>query len=741
MAISELEALVGHLFVVSGRSISSASPGSVAMPAPRKAARGRDADTFFGLVGFGGSQREQASTYEEAIHGVAESYFSSAGSVTSALRDAITSLNTSLRSKNGSRDEALTVGLACAILREQELTIAVAGPARCFLIREDFVERLPTDEEMEDGTPPLGLEQDADVRFYRREVRSGDFLILADASLNHLKNIAVRHAVESGEVDASVINLRSVSGDFAAAEVIKFVTPLAEGELDPTPAPRRLPMVPPMPELGGAREVAKEPVRDSVAVSDAPREAPAAVMTPANEAAPPVMDMSSAVVAPSLDEQPEPMRKKALPFFRKAGRDSAMGAAKATSRTRTLVERMMPDNEVDNPLSQRLQLSTTMQVSVALAIAILVALFTVAIYKLRESGSEYAALKRNAEAELALARAAGSDQAAARPHYDNVIFILDQADAIRDPSAEVWALRTEAMRALDSFDWVTRVEPMLLREYELGAQLESIVVQGIDVYTIDTTGDILYREGLNEDGTQLVNGEPEIIARKGEIVGNQVVGGLIDIAWVVESGLPQSNVLAVLSRDNAGNGLMITYSPSLGVSSVIMPSSQAWNTPRAIAFYNRDLYILDSGANEIWRYVAEPSGYTSQPQRYFTDIDPGLGDALDIAIDTNGNVFVLHASGRISKFFFGKPEAFELKALPQPVSFPKGLYLKLSPFESLFFIANAGNIYTTTPAGDFRQNYRDTDDTVFDNVSSVYNLEGPHVYFTAGNRLYYFARP
>src|SRR5688572_3269078 len=146
MSMSELEALVGHLFVVSGRSISSASPGSVAMPAPRKAARGRDADTFFGLVGLGGSQREQASTYEEAVQGVAESYFSSAGSVTSALRDAITTLNTSLRGKNASRDEALTLGLACAILREQELYLAVAGPARCFLIREDFVERLPTDE-------------------------------------------------------------------------------------------------------------------------------------------------------------------------------------------------------------------------------------------------------------------------------------------------------------------------------------------------------------------------------------------------------------------------------------------------------------------------------------------------------------------------------------------------------------------------------------------------------------------
>src|SRR5436853_6025011 len=100
MSTTELEALVGHLFVVSGRSISAASPGAVAMPAPRKAARGRDSDTFFGLIGLGSGQRESASTYEEAVRGVAESYFATAGSVTSALRDSIISLNKSLIGKN-----------------------------------------------------------------------------------------------------------------------------------------------------------------------------------------------------------------------------------------------------------------------------------------------------------------------------------------------------------------------------------------------------------------------------------------------------------------------------------------------------------------------------------------------------------------------------------------------------------------------------------------------------------------
>ncbi|MBC7870407.1 MAG: hypothetical protein H7Y09_06170, partial [Chitinophagaceae bacterium] len=46
----EYEALVCHLYVVGGRSISAAPPGALVEVAPRKAARGREADTFFTLV-------------------------------------------------------------------------------------------------------------------------------------------------------------------------------------------------------------------------------------------------------------------------------------------------------------------------------------------------------------------------------------------------------------------------------------------------------------------------------------------------------------------------------------------------------------------------------------------------------------------------------------------------------------------------------------------------------------------
>jgi hypothetical protein len=203
-------------------------------------------------------------------------------------------------------------------------------------------------------------------------------------------------------------------------------------------------------------------------------------------------------------------------------------------------------------------------------------------------------------------------------------------------------------------------------------------------------------------------------------------------------------VLVALSRDAGGNGLLISYSPSFDAAAIVLPSSQAWVEPRAMALYNRDLYILDSGANEIWRYSAGPNGYTSQPQRYFTDVVPPFSDAIDMEIDDNGNIYVLHTGGRITKYFFGKAEEFEFEGLPQQITHPTGLFLNVSPFDRAFFIAvpGGGQIYTTTLTGDFLQNYKDSNDLVLDAVLSVYSVDQPsHVYFTAGNRLYYFARP
>lgn len=680
---TDLEALVGHLFVVDGRPLRTPSPGSVARPAPRRAARGRDDDTFFGMLSISAEDRQPAAFYEGLIEEISEAYFNTAGSVTSALREAVTRLNESLSVSNRSRERSLSVGFACAVLRQDELYIAVAGLARCFMIQSDTVSRLPNDEDLQEGVLALGTYPEPDVRFFRYDVEPGDFLILADGSLNRLTDTTLRHAVSTGDVDTTLNNLVTVVGGFATADVIKLVEPTQDKGVEAeVTEPERRPL---FGGFGGGQKAEKSSRAAQV------------------------------------------------------GSGVLLGMARATEGARKVAEKVLPEEETDNPLDTKLNMSPVAQVAVVVAVAILVALLTTLVYRLRGETSQYDQLVREAQSEITLAREAGGEQGVARPHWENAVYLLEQANALRSPSPEIISLREEALSALDNYDSVTRVSPMMLREYPRGSALKGPIVQGVDVYLLDETEDILYRERLDESGTRLADREPEIITRKGELINEQVVSGLIDLYWMEEGGVPRRNVLAVLSR----NGVLITYSPSFDVETTILPGFEAWQDPRAIAIYDRDLYILDAGADEIWRYEATGDDYASAPQRYFTDSTPDLSNAIDLQIDTNGNVYVLRSSGEIDKYFLGRSETFTYTGLPQPVSRAEALYINLGLSERAFFIADAGGgrLYTVAPTGAFLRNYRDDSNRLFFAISGVYTVDRPpYVYVTAGNGLYYFSR-
>lgn len=718
MAHSELEALVGHLFIVGGRSISAVSPGAVAMPPPRRAARGRDGDTFFGVLSLTQDQHQPAAFYEGLTGHLSSTYFATSGSVTSALRQAVAAANTRVLEVNRLRSDPLVVGLVCAVLRDRDIYIAVVGEARCFLVQAGSAERLPAEEELDFGGQGLGLEDDPYVRFYHREAGADDFVILSDASLGHLRDSALLNAVESGEVNLVLQNLAAVAGQFSTALVIKLVAPLADEEAagqQPEPSSRLGPIAAPPEGLIPDRAVM--PGYESGSSVDLHEEASAA----------PVARADRATASPA----------GATNRLRRLAYGAAQGMANAVGRVRALLER---EAQAADETEQRAPLPLAMQLGVVLAVALLVALLTVVVYRFRGQTSQYAQLIREAQGEIEAARAAGSNQAEARPHWETAVFLFDQAAQLRSPNTEIASLRSEALSVLDSYDHVTRVSPALLRAYQAGAYLHGPVVQGLSVYLIDTIQDILYREDLDETGTRLVNREPQIVTRQGELIDNQPVGGLIDLVWMAESGLPQRNVLGVLAR----NGLLISYSPSTGLAASVLPGFEAWGDPRAVALYERDLYILDAGASEIWRYEARSGGYTGTPQRYFTDVTPDLSDAVDMEIDTNGNLYVLHGDGRISKFLLGRPQTFAFEGLPQPLAHPTAMFLSLSPYDRTLFITDpgGGRLYTLALTGAFLSNYKDADDVIFDALSGVYYQDRPpYVYVTSGSQLYFFSRP
>ena len=92
----DFEALAGHLHVAGGRVINAGPPGYLVEAAPQRPARGRETDTFFGLVMPGSGRPAPAAFYERMVQVASEDYFESSGSVTAGIRTLLHNLNDNL---------------------------------------------------------------------------------------------------------------------------------------------------------------------------------------------------------------------------------------------------------------------------------------------------------------------------------------------------------------------------------------------------------------------------------------------------------------------------------------------------------------------------------------------------------------------------------------------------------------------------------------------------------------------
>jgi len=141
-----LEAVVGELHLIGGVRQDATRP-TAALIAPRHAARGRAGDTLFILVELRGPD---PLPYEAVIDRIEATYWRTPGSITSALRAALTVTNDWLMDRNVQAEVAdrVRAGITCAVLRvrEAEVFIAQAGPAAAYVAHHGQVERFPVRE-------------------------------------------------------------------------------------------------------------------------------------------------------------------------------------------------------------------------------------------------------------------------------------------------------------------------------------------------------------------------------------------------------------------------------------------------------------------------------------------------------------------------------------------------------------------------------------------------------------------
>ncbi len=112
----------------------------------------------------------------------------------------------------------------------------------------------------------------------------------------------------------------------------------------------------------------------------------------------------------------------------------------------------------------------------------------------------------------------------------------------------------------------------------------------------------------------------------------------------------------------------LIFDPVMGVISekgdILLPLKDTWQTITAVDEYFNNLYLLDPSANQIYKYLAIPSGYSSR--RNYLKQPADLQNAIDLAID--GSIYILFKGGRVEKYTAGDRDDFSLDSFHPPLA-------------------------------------------------------------------------
>ncbi len=774
--LDELEALVGHVFIVGGRAVSAAPPGALVELPPKKPQRGREQDTFFALVTSArGSAQAQATLYEQLAGLAAEYYFRSSGGVTSGLREAITAVNARLLEHSEAVGRYYQIHALCFVLRGREVYTARTGGCICLLQGREMFSTQPEDLSDEDAVNGLALGDGptTDIKLSRHEVEPEDVMLLADAGLARVDREKLRTALGGANIQVILEMLKPLGGKDAQAMIVEFVSvdspdpaivsmpANARARTNSTPVPQSVPSPTPTSTPVVPRSSKAKPLTISVPAASAPKltavPSPTQAQTPETvealpsiskastptEELPPVEGFAS---SPALQPSVRPVRtseqhtEETAARADRAGRQAigtmASGLGLFARGARAILDRVLPEPTEENGP----RIPAMLAAALAILVPVVVVFIVVALRLSQVDMTQFEQAVRGIESvALDAEKTSANNVEQSRVAWLGVLQRIDDVErnSGRTNDPILARIRAKAQGILDTYDKVTRRTATPLRSFAEGAKLVGPILRsGTDLYTLDLAQGAIYLDKLNPAGNALFRRNNQPIVQKGQATSSFVVRQLIDIVWISEGGGQRNNSLAALDRQ----GILVTYSPTFQPATAQkLGGSDQWVKPVAIATWRRNLYVLDPGANQIWRYVPAGSTYSDVPEEYFTGKErPNLKDAVDFDIDSPGKVYILFTNGTIRKYTTGFEEPFAFSGLPEEwLKSATAMHLDSTSSLPAIYILDAldQSVYQVTLSGTFKYRFRASDPGAFRQLTGIY-ADRDNIYVASGNTIY-----
>ena len=730
----DLLAITAQLSVQDGVALDEAAvPGLLAQPAPPKAARGRERDFLFAHLSLSGTREETAQLARQLAEGLGKRFFAAAGSVTSALRRSVLETNEQLLRHNLTNKKSHEGALSCAVLHGAELYTLQVGEGLAFLGHNFGVERLPARPAQH--LTPLGRSAGIDIRFAYHQLQNGDMMLLADPRLGHLSCAALASVLVNTEIESGLDALMAVvSGDTARMLLVEFADEL----------PSTLPLKFQHSKKPAAKATAPKAPPPARAQPQAPVATTAATMAALPVPVPAPLTLEAAV--PVASDGVSPVETSA----RRVASTSARGLSRFTAWLADVLGRLRGQESAEPDGSS---IHWAIPATFSLVIPLLVGAVVTSVYLQRDNVATLSRINQQMLDEMVAAENA-ADTAQAQTHYLAVLSLADEADTLRPDDPDIGALRTEARLALDRLEGVSRMTAERFYQFETGANLTRITLRGVDggMAVLDEAANRVAYLPTDETYSTLTTEEPPIIAFGSQSVGALSIGTLFDLIWL--PGIASETRDSITMIDLGGG--LFHYYPNLGdIGGATLANSSAWLDPVAMADYLDRLYVLDSEAQQIWKYYAG-EGFTQFPgdEAIAFSASMGLEGAVDFDLYTeDGSLVVLYADGRIRYYDTrsGRVHWDETdllaSGLATPFVAPTTVKLVGNGLNASIFVFDpgSGRLVQLSRGGVVLNQYRIMDENGVDIISrgadfavtdtpqSIFVVAGENIYVTDGN--------
>jgi hypothetical protein len=699
----EYESLVGHLYVVGGRSISAAPPGALVEVAPQKAARIRETDTFYVLVLPSGDIVAATSFYEKLAKMATEIYFNSGGSVTSGLREVFNQLNNNLVEHNHSHENTYEANIICAILRGNDLIIGRVGSCVALMLNEGtlrtFPEKLEDDESL--YIEPLGVRPIPNVKLMQSHVGNGTRIVFGDVNLAELNSDQINNTMMLANFGNVIVGFKELARLQMTMMAIEFIPP----DVNSGSA---------IPDGQSTAEIAdkvraESRTRDSDSVTASTRSKP-----------------------PRREKKPNritPLLKKFLGF-----------GALFLSRTLSLL-----DNVLDRffGLTEAGKWTTSpIGMGAVFLLPIIVVGFVVILWLSGMGKGAVDVCIQELQERVDLAHSpvvVNGDRNTVINAWQLVLTKVEECDYMDPENAALETIKREGLEIIDIQNRITRYEVDVIDTLP-EASIKQMVIQGHNLYVLDEANILVYVITLEDNGTETARRRSPIAEmRPGGIASNIKVGEIFAIAFNEDE-----NMIVALDRD----GVLVECSQHfMRCRGRSLLGAENWVNPVSITIWNGILYILDTGIGngQIWRYRPSSGIYNSAPTEYFDGATrPQIRNAIDFEIDRDGSVYVLLEQGIVLKYNNGQPQTFDYAAFPegQTITSAMSMFLDDRVISQQIYIVNRDNrtIYETTLIGTFDSSYRIFDEEQFDLLTVVTVADGAGgqelIYAASGNTVF-----